>query len=77
MTNSSNLQLKSNLMIDDGRKSQTRCFPGDFAALVEPHRMRDKRIRGQYFESQQIHEFQQTLICLLCKRPCAGTCESK
>jgi hypothetical protein len=75
MTDSSNLQLKSNLMIDDGTKNQTHYFPGDFAAHIQPHRMRDKRIRKQYFKPHQIHEYEQTLVCLICKRPCAGTCE--
>lgn len=79
----SNLQIKSNLMIEkvDGievknSKYQRRYFPGDFAALIEPSRMKDNRVREQYFTPQQIYEYQQTIICLTCGRPCAGTCKT-
>jgi hypothetical protein len=78
----SNLQLKSNLVVEtvDGievinAKAQIRYFPGDFAAKIEPHRMKDVRIREQYFTQQQIIEHQQTIICYSCKKPCAGTCQ--
>lgn len=77
----SNLQLKSNLMVEtvDGvevknAKEQIRYFPGDFAALIEPSRMEDIRCREKYFTPQQIDEYRQTIVCLTCKRPCAGTC---
>jgi hypothetical protein len=78
----SNLQIKSNLMIEkiDGReikksKEQIQFFPGDFAALIEPYRMKDVRIREQYFTQQQIIEYQQIIVCFICKKPCAGTCQ--
>jgi hypothetical protein len=78
----SNLQIKSNLMVEktDGfevtnSKYQRRYFPGDFAALIEPSRMKDNRGRERYFTRQQIDEYQQTIVCLTCKRPCAGTCK--
>lgn len=78
----SNLQLKSNLMVEkvDGievtsAKEQIRYFPGDFAALIEPNRMKDIRIREQYFNCQQIKEYQQTIVCYVCKKPCAETCQ--
>jgi len=80
--NSSNLQLKSNLMVEkvDGvevtnAKKQIRYFPGDFAAEIEPSRMKDVRVREQYFTCQQIIEYQQTIVCYVCKKPCAGTCQ--
>lgn len=78
----SNLEIKSNLMIEkiDGfevtsLKYQRRYFPGDFAALIEPSKMKDHRVQERYFTRQQIDEYQQTIVCLTCKRPCAGTCK--
>lgn len=80
----SNLQIKSNLMVEivDGReiknaKEQIKYFLGDFAALIEPHRMKDVRIREKYFTQQQIIEYQQTVVCFVCKKPCAGTCQQR
>jgi len=80
----SNLKLQSNLMVEsiDGvevknYKYQIRYFPGDFAALIEPTRMKDVRIREMYFTSQQIIEYQQTIVCCICKKPCAGTCQRR
>lgn len=78
----SNLQIKSNLMIEEvdgvevkNSRHQIRYFPGDFAALIAPSKMKDNRGREQYFTRQQIDEYQQTIVCLTCKRPCAGTCK--
>ena len=68
----SNLQIKSNLMIDDGRK-QAPYFPGDFAYQLNP-RSFDRRVQRMSWTDKQIHEYQQTLICSRCKRPCAGIC---
>ncbi len=68
----SNLQIKSNLMIDDGRK-KSQYFPGDFAFELNPSSF-DSRDQRQYWSEKQIHEYQQTLKCHICKRPCAGTC---
>lgn len=80
----SNLQLKSNLMVEsmDGvkeknLKKQIHCFPGDFAAEIEPKLMKDVRIREKCFTEQQIIEYQQTIVCYTCKKPCAGTCQRK
>lgn len=80
----SNLKLKSNLMVEsidgvevENAKEQIRHFPGDFAALIEPNRMKDVRIREKYFTSQQIIEYQQTIVCYICKKPCAGTCQRR
>lgn len=69
----SNLQIKSNLMIDDGRK-QSSYFPGDFAYQLDPSKF-DSRVQTNYWSEKQIHEYRQTVICYLCKRPCAGTCD--
>jgi len=59
-------------MIDDGRK-QAPYFPGDFAYQLNPSSF-DSRVQGMYWTERQIHEYQQTIICLNCKLPCAGTC---
>lgn len=78
----SNLQIKSNLMVEkvngvelEGIKFQSRYFPGDFAALIEPSLIKNYQIRARYFDSQQINEYLQTIMCLDCNRPCAGTCQ--
>jgi len=68
----SNLQIKANLMIDDGRNQEPH-FPGDFAYQLNPSSF-DSRVQRTHWTDRQIHEYQQTLICLRCKRPCAGTC---
>jgi len=80
----SNLKVKSNLMVEsiDGvevknPKEQIRYFPGDFAAEIEPNYMKDVRIKDKYFTKQQIIEYEQTIVCYICKRPCAGTCQRK
>ena len=69
----SNLQIKSNLMVDDGKKKQSQYFPGDFAYQLNP-RSFDSRVQRTHWTEKQIHEYQQTLICSRCKRACAGTC---
>ena len=69
----SNLQIKSNLMVDDGKNKQSQYFPGDFAYQLNPGSF-DSRVQSRYWTEKQIHEYQQTLICLRCKRACAGTC---
>lgn len=69
----SNLQIKSNLMIDDGRK-QSVYFPGDFAYELRPSSF-DTRTQRQYWSEKQINEYHQTLKCRICQRSCAGTCE--
>lgn len=71
----SNLGLKSNLMIDDGRK-QRNYFPGDFAYQLDPSSF-DSRLLGNnsQWSKKQIDEYHQTIFCLRCKRPCAGTCD--
>jgi hypothetical protein len=83
-----NLSIRINLMIDGNSlkddheenrgkyKKQMWCFPGDFAAELEPSKMRDKNTQRRYFEDWQINEYRQTLVCYRCKRPCAGTCET-
>lgn len=71
----SNIALKSNIMLE-GREKLERACPGDFAALIFPSRMRDSRVRKIYFSERQIWEYLQTVSCLTCGRPCAGTCAS-
>jgi hypothetical protein len=74
MSEKSNIELKSNIMLE-GRKTLMQSCPGDFAGILFADKMREKRGRAQHFSSQQIHEYQQTLRCGLCGRSCAGSCE--
>lgn len=72
----SNLQIKSNLMVE-GRKQLNQCVPGDLAAKLYNLHMTDPRCRpNSNFTQQQIDEYLQTIPCSLCKRPCAGTCKA-
>ena len=74
MTSSSNVSVRSNVMIDEGfDQRKYRYLPGDFAALVYPE-CRDVRTSDVYLTPQQKIEKSQYLICILCRRPCAGTC---
>lgn len=70
----SNLAVRSNLMLDDGEHMpQHRYIPGDFMKLVYPF-LADVRIYNEAMTEEQIIEMRQYLVCILCRRPCAGTC---
>lgn len=69
----SNIALKSNVMVE-GHKTLRESCPGDLAYLLY-RSLFDVRVRDKHLSKQQIQEYQQTLICLLCRRPCAGTCQ--
>ena len=76
MSDSSNVSVRSNVMLDDvEHKHMYRFLPGDFAAQVYPE-CRDVRSFERLLTKTQLIEKQQYLICMLCKRPCAGTCRS-
>lgn len=70
----SNIALKSNVMVE-GLKPFIQSCPGDLAYLLHPS-LFDLRTQHQHFSEKQIQEYQQTLVCFLCHRPCAGTCQS-
>ena len=77
MSISSNLSIKSNLMIDDkNHKPETRYLPGDFVAQLYPG-MVDKRLIESELTRRQKIEYEQYLICSICKKPCAGTCQGR
>jgi hypothetical protein len=70
----SNLAVRSNLMLDDEQhKLKYRYLPGDFVRMVYPE-MADVRSFEDALSTQQIVEMQQYLVCIRCRRPCAGTC---
>ena len=71
---SSNLSVRSNLMIvDEQHKYERRYLPGDFFKLVYPD-LADNRVSARNMTPQQIVELKQYHICLRCRRPCSGTC---
>jgi hypothetical protein len=71
----SNLAVRSNLMLDDEQhKLQYRYLPGDFVKMVYPE-LSDVRVYEATLTEQQITEMRQYLVCIRCRRPCAGTCE--
>jgi len=70
----SNLDIRSNLMTDDKKhEPKHRYLPGDFAAQVYPKKV-DRRVIEKELTRKQIIEYEQYLPCLICKKPCAGTC---
>ena len=70
----SNLAVRSNLMLEDEEhKLQYRYLPGDFVKMVYPE-LADVRTYEATMSREQIIEMRQYLICILCRRPCAGTC---
>jgi len=72
----SNLDVQSNLMIDDeGHSPQFRYLPGDFVGQVYPEKV-DRRNIERELTRRQIIEYEQYLICYICKKPCAGSCQT-
>jgi hypothetical protein len=70
----SNLAVRSNLMLDNAEHMpQHRYIPGDFMKLVYPD-LADVRMYKKTMTEEQIIEMRQYLICILCRRTCAGTC---
>lgn len=71
---SSNLSVRSNLMIDDAaHKPHYRYVPGDYVGQIYPE-FTDVRVYGLTLSQQQINEMRQYLVCRRCGRPCAGMC---
>jgi hypothetical protein len=74
MADDTNLNVSSNLMLDDfDHKPEHKYFPGDFLALVNKTLI-DSRIIDSNLTDRQIVEYKQYLTCLFCGRTCAGTC---
>lgn len=74
MGNKSNLQIESNLMIDDGNKKIIQYVPG---YLIPELNGRDSRIINKlYLTKKQRYEYEMTIYCCDCGRPCAGTCKN-
>jgi hypothetical protein len=70
----SNLAVRSNLMLDDEAHSpQHRYIPGDYMRAIYPE-LTDVRLYETALTRTQIIEMKQYLVCLRCRRPCAGMC---
>ena len=70
----SNLHIKSNLIIDDDEhKHVYKYLPGDYIGQIYPEKI-DGRVIERQLSKQQIIEHEQYLECLICRKPCAGTC---
>ena len=73
----SNLIIKSNLMIDDDQhKPEYKYLPGDYIGYIYPKKI-DSRLIERELSAHQLIEYKQYLECLICKMPCAGTCNKK
>jgi len=70
----SDLQVASNLMLDDGgHQPHYRYMPGDLVAHIY-REFANPESMHLWLTPQQQREYLQYLPCLLCGRPCAGTC---
>lgn len=70
----SNLNVSSNLMLDDeAHKPEYRYYPGDFVAIVQPSLV-DNRGIHQDLTARQIEEYKRYIICLICNKQCSGAC---
>ena len=72
----SQLQVASNLMLDDpGHQPHYRYMPGDLLAYIYPELVSPPESMHLRLTPQQQREYLQYLLCLLCGRPCTGTCQ--
>lgn len=70
----SNLAVRSTLMLDDeAHTPQYRYIPGDYVRAIYPE-LADVRVYETALTKTQIIEMKQYLVCIRCRRPCAGTC---
>jgi len=68
----SNVNLVPNVMIEQlSRMAEVQYIPGDLAWQI----YRDRLGRVDQMTERQQQEYRQYLVCLLCKKPCAGTCQ--
>lgn len=71
----STISIRSNLMIEDALHVPKESYlPGDFLRIVRPSFF-DRRTRDQIVSALQIGEYERYLVCQVCGRTCAGTCE--
>jgi hypothetical protein len=69
-----NIQVSSNLMIDDEQhRPHYRFLPGDFVGEIYPALV-DNRVWERELTPMQRMEFTQYIVCVRCRRTCAGTC---
>lgn len=70
----SQLQIKSNLMLDDSAHApHYKWMPGDLVAQIYKEFLNPEFLH-HHLTPQQQKEYLQYLPCLLCGRTCAGTC---
>jgi len=63
-------------MIDnEAHRPEHRYYPGDFVAQLYPSFVDVRGIESELTQ-RQIAEYKRYIICLLCKKPCAGTCSN-
>jgi hypothetical protein len=71
----SELRVESNLMLDDERHHpHYREMPGDLLGFIYKEFVNPESIHHWLTPKQQ-REYLRYLPCLLCGRPCAGTCK--
>jgi len=74
MTMIANLNISSNLMIDDNEhRDKYKYIPGDLVSAIYPE-YADPAIRQRFLRKEQIVELNQYLVCQVCGLHCAGNC---
>jgi len=61
----------------DPLPSQMECakhIPGDLVVQMHPE-WKDVRVIASYLTQKQREEYLDQRVCVLCGRPCAGTCQ--
>jgi hypothetical protein len=58
---------------DDQHRPHDKYIPGDFFARLYPDRLHPEFFNN-WLTEKQIWEYKQYLVCILCRRPCGGTC---
>lgn len=73
----SNLNVKSNLMIDDANHiPEYKYLPGDYIGIIYPQYIAPS-IRENFLTREQNIELDQYLVCHLCGKMCAGNCDKR
>ena len=71
----SNLNVSSNVMpVPDNKMDEIKHLPGDLAVLIYMGVIWPS-IGSRVLTPRQYQEYLQYLVCYLCKKTCAGTCQ--
>jgi hypothetical protein len=73
VSDTSNVGVVPNVVLDVN-SPVIRYLPGDFAVLVYKPLWISVEVIKKNLTGTQYNEYLQYLVCVRCRRPCAGTC---